>query len=145
MKEETIEIGSSGIQKALRKYNAPSAIAEFIWNGFDAGASVVDIQFDANELGPIGSLRITDNGSGINSSERFRPFLHKTRIIDPDAIHHGPSATHGKNGMGRLTFFKFAESAKWITTYKSPVNGFRQYSIETDIRRLNKFLPESET
>lgn len=144
MREESIEIGSPGIQKALRKYNAPSAIAEFIWNGFDAGASVVDIHFEEAELGPIGSLKITDNGSGISSHERFKPFLHKNRLIDPDAIHHGPSATHGKNGMGRLTFFKFAESAKWVTTYKSSANGFRRYSIKTDIRKLNKFTHDPE-
>ena len=42
MKSEKIEIGIPGIKKTLRKYNPYSAIAEFVWNGFDAEATVVE-------------------------------------------------------------------------------------------------------
>ena len=44
------------------------AIAEYIWNSFDAKASNVDIQFEANELGHISYFVISDNGEGINLS-----------------------------------------------------------------------------
>ena len=137
MRQGSIEIGTPGIRKALNKYSPMSAIAEFIWNGFDAGADLVDIQYDANELGYINALRIVDNGSGIDYSElgkKFKPFLHTNKVFDPDETHYGPSARHGKNGIGRLTFFKFAERAIGTTVYKVKLDGFREYSIEINRR-----------
>lgn len=41
---ENIQITSEGIQKNLRKVKPYDAICEYIWNGFDAGASVIDIE-----------------------------------------------------------------------------------------------------
>lgn len=147
MAEANIEIGTPGIKNALKKYDIPSAISEFVWNGFDADASTVDIEYDANEIGNISELRIVDNGLGIPLSElheKFKPFLHTNKVIDPTAAHHGPSATHGKNGIGRLTFFKFALLAEWDTVYKVKDDEFRRYKIHIDESKLNKFLPEAE-
>lgn len=44
------------------------AIAEYIWNSFDAKATNVNIQFEANEIGYISHFIISDNGEGINLS-----------------------------------------------------------------------------
>jgi len=41
------------------------AIAEYIWNGFDAGATCVTIRYHANPLGGVDDMWIIDNGSGI--------------------------------------------------------------------------------
>ena len=42
------------------------AIVEYIWNGFDAEAKIVDIQYQkADELGNLAYLIISDNGKGI--------------------------------------------------------------------------------
>ena len=35
------------------------AIAEYIWNGFDAGATCVEIRYHANELGGMDDLFLT--------------------------------------------------------------------------------------
>lgn len=51
MADSKIEIGIPGIKKALQRYTSRNAIAEFIWNGFDAGATKVDICYKANPLG----------------------------------------------------------------------------------------------
>ena len=40
---ESVEITSKGIRKVLNKYTPQRAIAEYIWNGFDAHAKVVKI------------------------------------------------------------------------------------------------------
>jgi hypothetical protein len=147
MYETKIEIGTPGIRRALSKYDALRSIAEFIWNGFDAGASVVEIQYEANELGYFPELRVVDNGSGIVRSEldkKFKPFLHTNKVIDPTTVQHGPSAVHGKNGIGRLTFFKFAQHAEWITTYKIAPSQFRKYRIEISADRLNTLLADTE-
>ena len=48
-----IQITTPGIRKALKKYSSAQAIAEYIWNGFDADASCVEITIHANEMGYI--------------------------------------------------------------------------------------------
>jgi len=148
MAKEKIEIGTQGVKRALNKFDSLQAISEFIWNGFDAGASNIDVQYDANEMGFISELRIIDNGSGIKYpelSERFRPFLYSNKVIDPSLMQHGPSAIHGKNGIGRLTFFKFARNAKWETTYAVNAKQFKKYTIEIQSDNLNTFSAQPES
>jgi len=43
-----IEITTPGIKKVLKNYNTPKAIAEYIWNGFDAKATKVEINYNLN-------------------------------------------------------------------------------------------------
>ena len=67
MNSQTVEITSAGIRKILNKYTPERAIAEYVWNGFDAKATVVNIDFEIDnaELDTIKNIRITDNGTGI--------------------------------------------------------------------------------
>lgn len=53
-------IDSAGLPKDYRQ-----AIAEYIWNGFDAKATHVNLYAEANELGHIQRIVIEDNGEGI--------------------------------------------------------------------------------
>ena len=46
MNSQTVEITSAGIRKILNKYTPERAIAEYVWNGFDAKATVVNIDFE---------------------------------------------------------------------------------------------------
>lgn len=147
IEEFNIEIGTPGIRKALNRYDAESSIAELVWNGFDAGAKTVAIDFTAHELGGIGSIRITDDGTGIPRDllyQKFKPFLHSSKVFNPEDTHYGPSAKHGKNGMGRLTFFKFANKAVWKTTYESPSGRYFQYDIEIKASTLKTATPSPE-
>ena len=76
------EITTKGIQKVLNKYTPERAIAEYVWNGFDADASNVDISFSENELKTIDKIIIKDNGIGIDSSklnEKFKKFLESSK------------------------------------------------------------------
>lgn len=45
MSSQTVEITSTGIRKILNKYTPERAISEYIWNGFDAKATVIKIDF----------------------------------------------------------------------------------------------------
>jgi hypothetical protein len=144
MRSETIEIGTTGVKEALKRHTLQSAIAEFVWNGFDAEASFVDIQYVSNEIGYISSLKITDDGSGINSINRFKPFLHTNKIDIPNTVQSGPSAIHGKNGIGRLSFFKVANKAVWQTTYEKSPAEYRQYEITINADIINKFTATKE-
>lgn len=61
-----VDVTSKGIKKILQNYNPQQAIAEYIWNGFDANADTVELLYSANELGRLEYLQIVDNGYGIH-------------------------------------------------------------------------------
>jgi hypothetical protein len=114
-----VNITSSGIQKVLRNFNEKQAIAEYIWNGFDAKANTINIVYTSNALGYIDALTIEDNGYGIDFETlnvKFNPFYESEKALQ-QAVNKNRSAMHGKNGVGRLTFFRFANDAEWKTTY----------------------------
>lgn len=114
-----VNITSNGIQKVLRNYNEKQALSEYIWNGFDAKADTVEIIYTANALGFMDSLEIIDNGYGINFKNlkaKFDPFYESEKAKQL-GVNKNKSVMHGKNGVGRLTFFKFANDAEWQTTF----------------------------
>ena len=81
-------------------------------------------------------MEIIDNGYGINHSKlntKFKPFYESEKAIKVSAPKH-TSAMHGKNGVGRLTFFTFAHSAKWLTTF---LNG-KKFETNTIIINSNE-------
>lgn len=47
---ENVLISSAGIKNSLKRYKPLQALAEYVWNGFDAGASRVDINIYENEI-----------------------------------------------------------------------------------------------
>lgn len=137
-----VKITSKGIQKILKNYNPKLSVAEYLWNGFDAKANTITINYSANELGHLDSFTIGDNGYGIDLNKlasKFNPFYDSEKAIEISSPKH-TSIMHGKNGVGRLTFFTFAHNAKWTTTYKEKddlVSG----SIQINIDGLNTFQP----
>jgi hypothetical protein len=127
-----IQITTRGIKRSLKKYDYMQSIAEYVWNGFDAKATNVNITFGKNLFGAIDEVRISDNGYGIKRSElesKFTPFFESEKLVDPsNRIRKIHSATHGKNGIGRLTFHRFCTEAEWVTTYNTD-HDRHQYSI----------------
>jgi hypothetical protein len=141
MKTNEIVISPTGIRRTLRRYKPTSAIAEYVWNGFDAGASEVRIDWQPNDLGGIDRITVEDDGSGIDYHElesKFKPFYDTRKAADPANRRYGLSSVHGKNGYGRLTFFCFAEKAVWTTTYGSDGSN-RQYSITIHEQSLHRY------
>lgn len=133
-----VNITSNGIKKILSNYDTPSSIAEYIWNGFDATANTVNINYTVNVFGYLEYLEIIDNGYGINHNKlntKFKPFYESEKAIKVSAPKH-TSAMHGKNGVGRLTFFTFADSAKWLTVF---FNG-KKFETNTIIINSNELI-----
>lgn len=136
-----IRITSRGIKKTLQKFDYLQAIAEYVWNGFDARATIVEIKAVWNALGGMERLIISDNGEGIDRTvleRKFTPFYESEKQIDPNNRVRMSSAMHGKNGIGRLTFHSFCSQATWNTTYKAgPVN--QTYSIHIASESLDSY------
>ncbi|WP_313558810.1 ATP-binding protein [Ruminiclostridium cellobioparum] len=138
---ENVQIFADGIKRSLNKYSVENAICEYIWNGFDAKANRVDIEFNKNSTEMAVDLTITDNGYGINRNDlksKFKPFYQSEKEYNPNESRN-TSAVHGKNGVGRLTFFKFAKSARWQTVYKDSNNKNYKYSINVNENSLEKY------
>ena len=141
-----IQITSKGIRTALKKYAPYQSIAEYIWNGFDAQASLIKIDYSANELGNIETLTVSDNGYGIPHSklqEKFEPLFESKKALE-NKLKKNLSAIHGKNGIGRLTFFTFARNASWKTVYTENDSNLT-YEIYANAENINLYTGVNAT
>ncbi|OOG19987.1 ATP-binding protein [Sphingobacterium sp. CZ-UAM] len=113
MKKNT-QITNLSIESAGLPKDPKLVIAEYIWNGFDAKATEVDIAIDSNELGYINSIIISDNGEGIVFDTLPYSFGNFLDSVKKTSIKRS-SYTRGKKGKGRFSFSLFATRAIWNT------------------------------
>ena len=129
-----IIISNQGIKKHLEAISPLNAILEYIWNGFDARATEVDILIKSDNAGRFNKLEITDNGEGIPFEELDKKF---DSFYDSEKIKQNTTLPKGKKGMGRLTFSKFCYRVRWDTIYKKKSENYK-YAISMDeIKTLN--------
>ena len=108
VKNQSIE--TSGLTKDYRE-----ALCEYIWNGFEAGATEVTISYSLNELEGVQDITISDNGSGINYyelSDTFGSFL----VSQKNSLSLKEKAKANK-GKGRFSFGIFSTLAEWHTVF----------------------------
>lgn len=109
VKNQSVE--SSGITKDYKE-----ALCEYIWNGFEANATRVELNFVANELGGVEKVIVRDNGDGINYTtleDTFGAFLASKKSGLSLQI-----KSKANKGKGRFSFLAFATNAKWETICK---------------------------
>lgn len=85
----------------------------------------------------ISEIEIKDNGSGICYEElklKFSTFNESGKKVDKN----NHSLPHGNRGVGRLTFFSFAQSACWNTIYEKD-NEKYEYFISMNREHLNQY------
>ncbi len=136
---QSVLITPEGIQKNLKSVKPLDAICEYIWNGFDAGASEVRVDLHENDFGIINMVSVADNGAGISYEElkwKFQPFNDSKKATGDNWMNH--TLQHGKKGIGRLTFFAFAQNARWETVYSKNNKNYCYY-IEMHKESLNQF------
>lgn len=75
----TAGLTNESINKLGISQDFNECICEYIWNGFDAGASKIEIIFNENALGGVDSIYINDNGKGIIYEELDQTF---NRVLD---------------------------------------------------------------
>ena len=101
-------VESSGITRDYK-----DALCEYVWNSFEANATVVSIDCVPNGLSGSAEIIITDNGDGISydSLERtFGAFLDSQKNSKSLQI-----KTKVNKGKGRFSCFSFASFAEWST------------------------------
>ncbi len=129
MKKNT-QITNLSIESAGLPKDPKLVIAEYIWNGFDAKATEVDIAIDSNELGYINSISISDNGEGIVFDTLPYSFGNFLDSVKKNSIKRS-SYTRGKKGKGRFSFSLFATRAIWNTIVKEE-GELKTYRIQID-------------
>lgn len=132
-----VAVQAKGIKNRLKSVKPYRAIAEYIWNGFDAEANTIDFFYTTNALGNVNSISISDNGRGIPFhlvDKKFEPVLSSEKR-DSEVKH---TLIHGKNGLGRLTFFHFAQRATWKTVYFEE-GKFYEYEIVVQADSIDNY------
>lgn len=128
-----IIINTQSIRNELRNYRdkPANAILEYIWNGFDAGANNVKLNYsfqrDSNGVSyGYPDFEIYDDGLGwdVENLKSTKYFL----VSSKQHFSH-KSLPQGRDGVGRFTFYAFASKASWFTVYKG---GKYKLSLESD-------------
>lgn len=141
---KSVLITPEGIQKNLKNIKPLDAICEYIWNGFDAFATQVEVELHRNKMGLINMITIRDNGCGINYDElkyKFQPFNDSKKANVSQKTNH--TLPHGRKGIGRLTFFAFSQTARWDTVYRKDGNTY-EYYISMNKDSLNQYDDNGE-
>ncbi len=150
MKTGTVVVQDDYLQKITATRNPLRAIEELIWNGLDADADEVFVEFAPGLLTKLGEIRVTDKGTGIPHAEAEKLFeslggywkskqekTPKGRFI------------HGKNGQGRFKAFALGQNVTWETTYRDrgKVMTYTIAASATDLREftISDPVPSQQT
>ncbi len=107
------------------------ALAELIWNGLDADASKIDVEFAHNDLaGGLSKIVVYDNGNGFprtdakvlfgNLGGSWKRVTHQTKTER--------RMVHGQEGRGRYKAFAIGRSVSWKVCYQA-AEGNRAFEI----------------
>jgi len=139
MKKNKTQITSKSIIQSGLPNDFKKSISEYIWNGFDAGATEIKIYFSCSEVGTMHDFSIRDNGHGISFNtigETFGYFLdsNKTRSYDHNRF------VKGRKGKGRFSFQQFCAKTQWETTFFDSISEkLLDYTIEITSGNLDDY------
>ena len=101
MASRILKTTDTSIKGQITSITPEQAICEYIWNGHDANAKIIEIKTAVNEINGINSIDIIDDGDGIDLNElesTFDLFLDSKKKKSTNPI------TRGRKGKGRFTF-----------------------------------------
>ena len=129
MKRILVQAQSDHIASLSR--GAPiSAIEELVWNALDADAKEVRVDLITNALGAVESIRIADDGLGIDSRTVDSTFgnLGGSWKREGKATLISGRNLHGRHGRGRFKALALGSEVEWRTTTKTD-DGLKSYRI----------------
>lgn len=141
MKHQTIKVKveRDHLETLSRSKKPLTAIAELIWNGLDADATLVEISFRKNKLGGITEIIIRDNGHGLPHEDGIPGFQSLGGSLKRDRKSPKGRILHGQHGKGRFRSFSLGDSVIWETYYKYNGKTFG-YNIEGGVKNLGTFI-----
>jgi hypothetical protein len=136
----SVQVQSDYLERISKVRKPIIAVAELIWNGVDADATEVRVEYDHNALGALERIRVIDNGSGLGRDEAEPAFanLGGSRKRAQNRSKDKRRLLHGKAGKGRFRAFSLGASVFWNTTFSSNGNNAR-YMISGSRAELGTF------
>ena len=136
-----VNVQDDHLQKIANVSRPIDAVAELVWNSLDADASEVKVVMAHNNLTGLESIRVIDDGSGMDyriaedtfghlggSWKKDRPFTDDGRVL------------HGKDGRGRFKAFALGTFVTWSTGFRDPESkDIVEYTIKGDWNHLREF------
>ena len=124
--------------ESLAQTTPISAIAELIWNGFDASSNLVQVYLTHNELSGLEEIRVRDYGTGIPYGKVKLYFGNLGDSWKKTKARINGRSLHGRRGKGRFRAFKLGGEIEWDTSYQR--DGVRySYKISGSVRSLDNF------
>jgi hypothetical protein len=125
---------------SISKGSPVSAIEELIWYALDADASEVKVDLIVNSLGAVESVRISDNGSGIDISDISGTFgsLGGSWKRLSNGTQLKKRRLHGRHGRGRFKAFALGSQVEWRTTLFTG-DSLQSYVVKGDISSPGEF------
>lgn len=116
------------------------AMAEIVWNSFDADADDINVSITFNPLGVPTALYFSDNGEGIHYDEQKHAFseLGNSWKARANRSNKKKRILQGRNGEGRFRALSLGEFVTWKTVYKVG-NNFFEYSINSNHNSIGIF------
>lgn len=116
------------------------ALAELVWNAFDADASRVDIVLEPDGLGGLAAIEVVDNGWGMPADRARKSFSGlggSWKKLTTKTEHEG-RLIHGKEGQGRFKSLALGRVVEWFVVY--PTGGkLQKYTVRIIADKANKF------
>ncbi|MBI2842126.1 MAG: ATP-binding protein [Armatimonadetes bacterium] len=143
MKTLQVQVKDDYLQRVVGGAKPIHAIAELIWNGLDADAELVTVEFARSPLGAIDEIVVTDDGHGISYAEADDAFgnLGGSWKRPGRKSRRHKRILHGKAGKGRFRAFTLGHSVIWETNY-SDNGALSSYRIHGNFDRLAEFRLE---
>lgn len=124
------------------------ALAELIWNGLDADATRVQVEFERNDLaGGLSKIAVYDDGHGFPRSEAatlfgnlggsWKRLTQRTKTKD--------RMIHGQEGRGRYKAFALGSSVEWKVCYLDSHKKPRVFAIKLTESDLKDVEIDDET
>ena len=115
------------------------ALAELVWNGFDAQSERVQVHLDMNRMGGLQTIRIRDFGYGINHAHVEDLFGSLGDSWKKKKARQNGRALHGKSGKGRFRAFALGTLVEWNTTFRGDDGKAKTYRIRGQAVSVDDF------
>ncbi len=105
---------------SLSKATPVSALEELIWNALDADAKEVRVDLITNALGAVESVRISDDGTGVDvlrADSTFGSLGGSWKRLG-NGTETYKRTLHGRHGRGRFKAFALGTNVEWRTTVR---------------------------
>lgn len=138
--EQQVIVNNTSIDSAGLTSDYMAAIAEYIWNAFDANATHADVQYAPHNLDFITEVTVADNGHGIDLNTIDQTFGNFMDSLKRSCFRKSSSALRGNRGKGRFSFVAFAGAARWNTVFHDAKSKqLLEYTIDIHQSSKNKY------